>query len=160
MHGEVFGAFTGAPWRTGTKWFGSGEAFLWRLKKSRMTTHKNSKKYNFENEMEVYPYTGYDDLVQYCTPKTIAIGGGDWLDNPSPFQNEPRGIGLMIDGDLAGGETNSCATFANPRLCKKTSASSEFSIANLEVWTLTPCSTVKEAARLELQKLFVEEHFR
>jgi hypothetical protein len=159
-HGEVFGSFTGTPWRTGTKWFGTGEAFLWRLKKSRLTSPRNAKESNFENEMEVYPYTGYDDLVQYCTSKIIAVGGGDWLDNPCPFQNEPRGIGFMIDGDLAGGETNSSATFANPRLCKKASVSNEFSISNLEVWTLTPCLNAKDAAKLELQKLFVEENIR
>eukprot|EP00339_Tiarina_fusa_P022148 CAMPEP_0116999150 /NCGR_PEP_ID=MMETSP0472-20121206/1966_1 /TAXON_ID=693140 ORGANISM="Tiarina fusus, Strain LIS" /NCGR_SAMPLE_ID=MMETSP0472 /ASSEMBLY_ACC=CAM_ASM_000603 /LENGTH=637 /DNA_ID=CAMNT_0004698503 /DNA_START=218 /DNA_END=2131 /DNA_ORIENTATION=- len=158
MHGEVFGCFTATPWRTGTKWFGTGEAFLWRLKKSRMTSPKNSRQANFENEMEVYPYTGYDDLVQYCTSKTIAVGGGDWLHAVSPFDNEPRGIGLMIDGDLAGGETNSCATFGNPRLCKKASASNEFSIANLEVWTLTPCMDTKSAQQLEMKKLFVEEN--
>ena len=160
MHGEIFGSFTSTPWRAGTKWFGTGEAFLWRLKKSRMTSPKNSKLDNFENEMEVYPYTGYDDLVQYCTSKTIAIGGGDWTRENfvSPFDDEPKGIGLMIDGDLAGGETNSCATFANPRLCKKTTASNEFSISNLEVWTLTPCLDSKEASKLEVKKLFVEEN--
>jgi hypothetical protein len=110
--------------------------------------------------MEVYPFTGYDELVQYCTPKTMAIGGGDWIDVPCPFDNEPRGVGFMIDGDLAGGETNSCATFGNPRLSRRASASNEFTISNLEVWTLTPCLTVKEAERLELQKLFVEENRR
>ena len=159
--GEVFGSFTGTPWRTGTRWFGTGEAFLWRLKKSRLTSAKNAKRSNFENEMEVYPYTGYDDLVQYCTAKTIAVGGGDWIiDTPCPFQDEPRGIGFMIDGDLAGGETNSCATFANPRLCRATSASNEFAISNLEVWTLTPCLNVKDAAKMEVQKLFIESNYR
>jgi hypothetical protein len=155
--GEVFGSFTGAPWRAGGTWFGTGESFLWRLKKTRYTSPQNSRKPNFEREMEVYPYTGYDDLVQYCTPKTIAVGGGDWLDAPCPFDDASKGIGFMIDGDLAGGETNSCATFANPRLAKQTTASNEFTISNLEVWTLTPCTTVKDAARMEMQKLFLEE---
>ena len=159
-HGDVFGSFTGSPWRTGTKWFGSGEAFLWRLKKSRLTSVRNSALQDFENEMEVYPYTGYDDLVQYCTSKTIAVGGGTWLNLPCPFDDEPLGIGFMIDGDLAGGETNSCATFANPRLSKRVSTSNEFTISNLEVWTLTPCLNVKDAEKLELQKFFVEQHRR
>jgi hypothetical protein len=155
--GEVFGSFTGTPWRIGGKWFGNGEAFLWRLKKPRYTSPTNSRKPNFEREMEVYPYTGYDDLVQYCTTKTIAVGGGDWIDVPCPFDNDTQGIGFMIDGDLAGGETNSCSTFANPRLAKQTTASSEFTITNLEVWTLTPCINVKDATRMEMQKLFLEE---
>ncbi|KAG7359764.1 TLD domain containing protein [Nitzschia inconspicua] len=155
--GEVFGSFTGTPWRIGGKWFGNGEAFLWRLKKPRYTSPLNSRKPSFEREMEVYPYTGYDELVQYCTPKTIAVGGGDWIDVPCPYDGDTHGIGFMIDGDLAGGETNSCSTFANPRLAKQTTASSEFSITNLEVWTLTPCLTVQDAARMEMQKLFLDE---
>ena len=156
-NGEVFGAFTGTPWRSSTRWYGNGESFLWRLKNSRIALSKNIKEAGTDNEMEVYPFTGYDNLVQYCTSKTIAIGGGDWDDQKCPFDDEPKGIGLMIDGDLAGGETNSCATFANPRLCKTTS-SNEFSIANVEVWTLTPFDNENDAAQLEMQKLYIEEN--
>ena len=99
-HGEVFGSFTGSPWRVGNKWYGSGESFLWRLKRSRLTSQRNSNHSNFENKMEVYPFTGYDDLVQYCTTKTMAVGGGDWVNLPCPFDDEPKGIGFMVDGDL------------------------------------------------------------
>ncbi|CAJ1954409.1 unnamed protein product [Cylindrotheca closterium] len=159
-HGEVFGSFNGTPWKRHTKWFGSGEAFLWRLKKSRMTTEEQAQEADFENEMEVFPFTGYDDMVQYCTSRTIAVGGGDWLDHEFPFENEPRGIGFMLDGDLAGGETNSSATFANPRLCKKTTLSNEFAIQNMEVWTLTPFDNEEEAAQLEMHKLFLDYNAR
>jgi hypothetical protein len=151
--GEVFGSFTSTRWRTGTRWFGSGDAFLWRLKKSRYTAARTFA--NYENEMEVYPYTGADELIQYCTHKTIAVGGGEWEGNACPFRGEPRGIGFMIDGDLVGGETNSCATFGNPRLCKNTSASNEFSIANVEVWTLTPCLNLHDAANMEIEGMFL-----
>jgi hypothetical protein len=159
-HGEVFGSFTGTPWRIGSQWYGTGEAFLWRLKKRRYTSPKNSKKSNFEREIEVYPYTEDDDLVQYCTSKTIAVGGGDWQHNknPCPYEDSEKGIGFMIDGDLAGGETNSCATFSNPKLAKHTTASSEFVISNMEVWTLTPCINTEDAIKMELHKLFIEEH--
>lgn len=159
-HGEVFGSFNGAPWKRHTKWFGTGEAFLWRLKKSRMTTEEQAQEANFENEMEVFPFTGYDDMVQYCTSRTIAVGGGDWLDHEFPFENEPQGIGFMLDGDLAGGETNSSATFANPRLCKKTTLSNEFAIQNMEVWTLTPFDNEEDAAQLEMHKLFLDHNAR
>jgi hypothetical protein len=158
-HGEVFGSFTGCPWRIGSKWFGNGEAFLWRLKKCRYTSPQNARRPAFEREMEVFPYTGYDDMVQYCTTKTIAVGGGDWLpsDAPNPF-DAPSGIGFMIDGDLAGGETNSCSTFANPRLAKHlTTASSEFTLRNLEVWTMTSCATVSDAIRLEKRRGLIED---
>jgi hypothetical protein len=157
-HGEVFGSFTGTAWRSGSTWFGNGESFLWRLKNSRLASAKQSDEGDVENEMEVYPYTGYDNFVQYCTSRTIAVGGGDWYDHDCPFESEPKGIGFMIDGDLLGGETNSCATFANPRLCKKTSLSNEFAIENLEVWTLTPFDNEEDAAQLEMQKLYMEQH--
>ena len=158
-HGEVFGSFTGAPWRVGGTWYGTSEAFLWRLKKGRYTSPKNSRIANIDREMEVYPYTGDDRLVQYCTSKTIAVGGGDWQHNLCPYNETEKGIGFMIDGDLAGGETNSCATFANPKLAKHATASSEFVISNLEVWTLTPCESKEDAINMELRGLLsAEEH--
>ena len=153
--GEVFGSFTATPWRPGTRWFGSKDAFVWRLKKSRYASPEERTVGNYENEMEVYPCTGSDPMIQYCTRKTIAVGGGEWVGDTCPFgREEPRGIGFMIDGDLVGGETNSCATFANPRLCKNTSTSNEFTIANVEVWTLTPCRNLDAATKLEMAGVF------
>jgi hypothetical protein len=52
-----------------------------------------------------------------------------------PFDEYTKGIGFMIDDNLAGGETNSRATFANPRLA---TARNEFTITNWEVRTLIP----------------------
>lgn len=157
--GYVFGAFCSSPWRVQSTWFGSGECFLWRLKRSRLH-HANSSRRNFDNdnEMEVYPYTGKDDLIQYCTKKTIAVGGGDWSDgNMTPYPREPTGIGFMVDGDLMGGETNACATFANPRLGNRMISTNEFDIRSLEVWTVTPCTSIDQAEKLEMHKHFVEE---
>lgn len=154
--GEVFGSFTGSPWRIGSKWYGSKDAFLWRLKRKRYTSRRNLRKPNFEREIEVYPCTEDDDLVQYCTSKTIAVGGGEWQDNTCPYSDSGQGIGLVIDGDLAGGETNSCATFANPKLARYASTSSEFVITNLEVWSLTPCINVEDATKMEMREFFVK----
>jgi hypothetical protein len=153
-HGEVFGSFTGRSWRIGSKWFGTSEAFLWRLKQKRYTSPSNSRKSNFEREIEVYPCTENDDLIQYCTGKTIAVGGGEWQHNSCPYSNGGQGIGLVIDGDLAGGETNSCATFANPQLARHASSSNEFVISNLEVWSLTPCTNVEDATKMEMRDFF------
>jgi len=153
-HGEVFGSFTGRSWRIGSKWYGSSEAFLWRLKQKRYTSPSNSRKPNFEREIEVYPWTENDDLIQYCTGKTIAVGGGEWQHNTCPYRNSGQGIGLVIDGDLAGGETNSCATFANPQLARHASSSNEFVISNLEVWSLTPCTNVEDATKMEMREFF------
>ncbi|VEU33448.1 unnamed protein product [Pseudo-nitzschia multistriata] len=155
-HGEVFGSFTGSPWRIGSKWYGTSEAFLWRLKRSRYTSTKNSRMPDFEREIEIYPCTEDDDLVQYCTEKTIAVGGGGWQLNSCPYSNSDQGIGFMVDGDLVGGETSSCGTFANPRLARYTTSSSEFAIQNLEVWTITPCTHVENAAHMEMRNLVKE----
>ena len=153
--GEVFGSFTGRPWRIGSKWYGSSESFLWRLKQTRYTSARNSTNPHFEREIEVYPCTEDDDLIQYCTPKTIAVGGGEWQYHTCPYRDSGQGIGLVIDGDLAGGETNSCATFANPKLARYASSSNEFVISNLEVWSMTPCNTVEDATKLEMREFFV-----
>lgn len=158
--GHVFGAFCSSPWRVRPGWFGSGEAFLWRLKNSRIVPGTKTRNYDFDNEMEVYPYTGNNELVQYCTKRAVAVGGGDYKDGEDscPYIGEPTGIGLMIDADLLGGETNSSSTFANPRLCGRSSNSNEFDIVNLEVWTVTPCLSEPEAELLEMRRLFVEEN--
>jgi hypothetical protein len=158
--GYVFGAFCSSPWRVRPGWFGSGESFLWRLKNSRLVPGTKTRNYDYDNEMEVYPYTGNNELVQYCTKRAVAVGGGDYKDSSEscPYTGEPTGIGLMIDADLLGGETNSCSTFANPRLCGRSSNSNEFDIVNLEVWTVTPCTSEPEAELLEMRRLFVEEN--
>ena len=160
--GEVFGAFLSTAWTNNhnKKWFGTGESFLWKSKQSRYVVDDDDDDQMPNNEMEIYPYTGNDDMVQYCTSSTLAIGGGNWTGSGSggascPYPGEPTGIGLLVDGDLEGGETNSCATFANPPLYGRNSSKNEFSIGNLEVWTLTPCDTVALAEQLERQKYFV-----
>ena len=137
---QIFGAFTSTEWGRQERWFGNGQSFLFRKK----------------DTLEVYPYTGADDMVQYCSSQMIAVGGGDW-NVSSPFgKGEAKGIGLLLDGDLQGGESYSCATFCNPCLSRK----NEFSILNIEVWTLTPCMTEIEAERLHQHKQLVEANRR
>jgi hypothetical protein len=199
--GRVFGSFTSSPWRQRASWYGSGEAFLWQVpltqdkEKDRKKTNRhstNSTTTTTNHEIKVYPFTGHDDLVQYCSAKALAVGGGTWEDPSLPrspvrtdwttgadhegidvdaarnpySESEPGGIGLLLDADLLGGETNSCSTFANPRLSssaeddenKTTSElANEFEVENVEVWTLTPCTTLEAAESLEKRKLFIEE---
>ena len=144
-NGDVFGAYCSSPWRKNSEWFGSKEAFLWKLKKSRMDGTK--RKFNFDNELEIFPYVGGDDDVhiQYCTEKTLAVGGGDWK-GAYAASKEPVGIGFTLDGDLMGGETNSCSTFGNPKLCG--TEMTEFEVSTLEVWTLTPYESAEEDEEL------------
>ena len=146
--GTIFGSFTSTPWRLQNGWFGGvGEAFLFR---------------SLEGNMEVYPYTSNDSSVQYCSAQILAVGGGSFAEpEDSPYQDESTGIGLLIDGDVRGGESNCCATFCNPRLFGKQNGGSavgnEFFIDTMEVWTLTPCQTVQDAETRELEKLFLEK---
>lgn len=154
--GHVFGAFLATPWRLSNEWYGSKDSFLFRLK------HRRTKAGDFahDKEIQVYPCTGHDAMIQYCTRSTIAVGGGDWNDvEQSAHPGEPRGIGFMIDGDLMGGETNACATFDNPRLGDR-SQDNEFDIAELEMWTLTQAVSLEEAERMEMHRMFIAEHRR
>lgn len=160
VDGFVFGAFCSSPWRLQSSWYGSGESFLWRLKNPRIKNNSQTYDNDGDNEIEIYPFTGADEMVQYCTSQTIAVGGGtDWASNQygSPFDGEPSGIGFLIDGDLLGGETSSCVTFGNPRLGNRSDPSVEFEIQALEVWTVTPCLTLEDAEEMEMKRMFFEE---
>lgn len=126
--GEKFGCFTSQPWRLNPGIFGSGEAFLWRW-------IKTAKKF------EVFPYEGTDMDVQVCQPKLLAcgVGGG--------------GFGLCINKTLQTGTSSPSLTFRNPNLSQ---LGQVFVIANMEVWTFTPFSTVGEAHKSESRRLFAE----
>lgn len=153
--GHVFGAFCSSPWRTKQSWYGSQETFLWKLKKTRREGSPDGD----ENELELYPHTGADNMVQYCTDIALAVGGGtDWdrLTDGCPYQGVPSGIGLLLDGDLLGGETNACVTFANPRLTQS-GDSSEFEVKSLEMWTVTTCNTMEQAELKELSKMYQDD---
>ena len=142
--GTLFGSFTNTPWRLQKGWFGAGEAFLFR---------------SYEDKIEVYPYTGSDAHVQYCSAQILAVGGGAWLHpGDSPYKQQSSGIGLLIDGDVRGGESNSCATFCNPKLFGRDGdcSGNEFFIERMEVWTLTSSQSVEAAETSELKELFLE----
>jgi hypothetical protein len=137
--GYVFGAYCSAPWRTQSSWFGNEDSFLWRLKRPRFHERSRSRSFDHDSEIEVYPVFR-STRIQYCTSQTLAVGGGEWEEDAAgacPYPHEPLGIGFMIDGDLMGGETNSCSTFCNPRLGQRVASKggNEFDIRCLEVWT-------------------------
>ena len=179
--GEVLGAFTSTPWRKNWNYFGSGEAFLWRMRRSRDTPCSSViDQAQLESELDVFPWTGENNFIQLCTSNKIAVGGGtkeksaddtkmvnaaeseqtregqitSWDMDDSP----PFGFGLAIEDNLLIGSSNPCLTFKSPPLSKKHPDGSSFEILNLEVWTLTPCMSVEEAEKLELSRLFLEKH--
>ncbi|KAL3939015.1 MAG: hypothetical protein SGBAC_006180 [Bacillariaceae sp.] len=162
VDGEVFGCFTGQPWRKNPNYFGTGESFLWKMRRSRLEeTNDILEQAQLESEVDVYPHTGENQYYQLCTHDRIAMGGGTPTGERKTAQEPPIsphewGYGLGIEGDLLVGSSNPCATFNSPSLSKVHADGSLFEIVNLELWALTPCTSVQEAERLELGKLFLE----
>ena len=176
VEGEVFGSFTSAPWRKGWNYYGNGESFLWRMRRSRSEKDKQYSvldQAKLESEVDVFYWTGSNDYVQYCTNDILAIGGGSLKEDDRDDQEMDKrdsppltptgkaaGFGLSIDSDLLRGTSSSCATFQSPPLSKSHDNGDSFEILNIEVWTLTPFSTVAEAENQEMRTLFLESYNR
>lgn len=150
--GEVFGSFTSSQWRKNKSYFGSGEAFLWRMKGDRKTLCKSVlDQAALESDIEVFSWTGANYFTQLCTDEMIALGGGSSSGKEGTF-------GLVIRSNLLNGTTNFCATFGNPPLSREVDSGPSFEIVNLEVWTMTPCANEAEAEKLEMARLFLERN--
>ncbi|KAL7541577.1 hypothetical protein ACHAXR_011041 [Thalassiosira sp. AJA248-18] len=181
VEGEVFGSFTSSPWRKNWNYYGNGEAFLWRMRRTR--SEKDAQfsvldQAKLESELDVFYWTGRNDLVQYCTHDMIAVGGGTFQDdvrddvtdsdeqrelppqNPVFTKADKGGFGLAIDSELLRGTSSPCGTFQSPPLSKSHANGSPFEILNIEVWTMTPCGNVAEAENLEMKTLFLEKYNR
>lgn len=179
--GEVFGAFTSEAWRKTWSYFGNGESFLWRMRNSRkMACSSILEQAQMESEIDVYPFTGINQCIQLCTHNKIAVGGGspkqmeDDEDKRGDNENQldgskmadsgeitirdhEWGYGLALQSDLLSGSSSPCMTFSSPSLSKIHPDGSLFQITNLELWTLTPCNSLRDAEKLELGELFLEE---
>jgi hypothetical protein len=158
--GEVFGSFTSSPWRVHPdKYYGSAEAFLWRLKKSRFTRCASvEEQVQLESDVEVFEWSRENRNIQSWTGMKgeIIVGAGGYEDDPEKDAKE-FGSGLSISADLTRGFSEKCLTFNSPPLATR-SNDGVFNIANIEVWTLTPVLSVEEAERLELSRQFVFDH--
>ena len=171
-NGDVFGSFTSLPWHQSPTYFGSGIAFLWKMRYNRMTPcHSLFEQAHLESEIDIFFYSGLNDYVQLCTSDKIAVGGGE-LDTTGKEdhgndgaaaqyvyleEGEHYGFGIAVADDLLHGTSSPCATFRNPCLVNHSSRGEVFEIVNLEVWSFTPCDTVDAAERLEMTKFFVQE---
>merc|ERR1719203_1880156 len=78
IRGEVFGSFQNVPWKINQGYYGNGESFLWKMRQSRSTAVCDSiiDQAAFESRVDVYPWSGTDDMIQYCSRDIIAVGGG------------------------------------------------------------------------------------
>lgn len=165
VDGEVFGCFTGEAWHQSNEGFGNGECFLWKMKHSRRTKSWSViDQAEMESRVNVYKYTALETPPQMCKKRRIMIGG---LGKGTPSTSftlrdgtvvEPKewGFGLCIEDDFLNGTTTPCFGFGSPKLTE----SGTFEIVNMEVWTLTPFSTTKDAEQWELNKLFLQKHIR
>ena len=171
MDGDVLGSFTSSPWRVnGRSYYGSGESFLWRLSKSRLSHCQNcSEQKQLESDIEVYGWSGKNRNVQLLPTydSDLALGGGppDEDDSaPGSVVTDPDGrhddkywgFGLVLANDLSKGTSHFSATFNNPAL--PTTHKEVFEVANVEVWTLTPLEDEKQAETLEMSRQFVFDH--
>lgn len=107
-------------------------------------------------------------MIQSLRGERLVLGGGEIDEEvlpPSPggwskaIKNV--GVGLSVDLDLLSGFSSPCETFGNPCLAQYSSSSNGiFEMANLEVWTLTPCYSEHDAEKLELGELFLEANIQ
>jgi hypothetical protein len=154
--GKVIGSFTSSPWRPqGRDYYGSGEAFLWRMSKSRNSVSCDNVKEQalLEGNVEFFEWSGENRYIQRLVNARgdLILGGGEPDENSS--QQQDYGPGLILSSCLSRGFSNSCLTFNSPEL-----AGDMFEIANLEVWTLTPVETLDQAEKVELGRQFVFDH--
>lgn len=151
--GEVFGAFTSTAWKHSADYYGSGESFLWRMKHDRRTLCTSVfDQANLESEVDFFPWTGSNYLVQYCSKERLALGGGD------SRKVSNGGFAVAIESTMLYGTSTQSGTFDNPPLSKVHTNGTPFEIVNMEIWSMTPANTETEAERLEMATLFLEEH--
>lgn len=183
IDGEVLGAFTTERWHQSTQFFGGySDAFLWRMRRSRQEKWRSIvQQAHQESLIDVFPCVmptnttamsnGGDDridgsLTQLCSHDRMVVGGatcdlslgrGITSVNGSLIKDHEWGFGLAIDGDFMTGTTSPCLAFGSPSLSSAHSDGSKFEIRNMELWTLTPCSSVRDATQLEMMHMFIQD---
>lgn len=158
--GHVFGAFTSSPWRTGPRFYGSGEAFLWRLRKLRSSRCVSVEdQVELERDIDIFGWSGRNRNVQFVPNdmSELKIGGGGTVDEDTGLERETNfGFGLVLESDLSKGYSDKCETFGNPS--PSIHGGLSFDIANVEVWTMTPVECIEMAEQLELGRQFIFDH--
>lgn len=103
--GYVFGCYTPEPWRVASRFYGSGETFVFQLEPHRV----------------MYPWklhtTVKNDYFMYGALDYIAVGGQGHF-------------AIYMDGELLQGSSGKCGTFGSPCLSHK----EEFKVMAVEVW--------------------------
>jgi len=177
--GQVLGSFTSSPWRSnGNNYYGSCEAFVWNLRKSRLNNKGEESSQNLdeyilrESSVDVFRWNAKkgNRNVQLSNENKLFVGGGDpEMDVEEKVQdgiggkereeidsNLQWGMSLALDKELLRGTSSRCATFgSDPLIDNRHTRSDVFEITNMEIWALTPCMNEEMAEELELGRTFV-----
>lgn len=109
MEKHVFGAFCSEPWKISSRYYGTGETFVFTISPQSRVWH-----WWWQKSREVQ-----NDFFMWGTPEAIAVGGAG-------------GYALWLDAELCQGISRSSLTFGNQSL----SSSEEFMIGAVELWGL------------------------
>ena len=136
IDGNVFGGFCSREWKPVGSYFGTGESFIFSIRKHRDCNERKSS--NEEEEKEttsytsvVHKWTTLNNYFCFADHDKIAMGGGG------------GGFGFVIDEDFGSCDSNACETYGNVRSldaaknddCKGGHGGSPVSrIANIELW--------------------------
>jgi len=159
LDGDVFGSFTSSCWRPrGREYYGSGEAFLWRLRRPRSTPCNTlEEQVCLESDIEIFSWTGENRNIQsLANPDSPMVLGGCNDDQDACAEDNASGSdgsGLFVSNSLLRGTSNPCPTFNSPIL--PTNGKNIFEVANIEVWTLSPVNNVEQAEILESSRKFI-----
>ncbi|KAI8886012.1 TLD-domain-containing protein [Backusella circina FSU 941] len=102
---NIFGAFLNETLKSGPRYYGTGECFLWKWSAT-------------ESKTKAFHWTGKNEYMILSEPDFLAIGGGDGV------------FGLWINSELEKGYSQPCPTFDNEGL----TPAPEFECVELEVW--------------------------
>lgn len=109
MGKAIFGAFCSEPWKVSTRYYGTGETFVFQLHPREVVWHwwwqKAAQQQN--------------DFFMWGSREAVAVGGAG-------------GYALWLDSELSSGISRNSITFGNDSL----STSEEFRIGAVELWWL------------------------
>lgn len=158
--GAVVGAFVTAPWAPASRFFGGGEAFLWRADPWAVyrwaglggapTDGSPGVGIRDQAPGDGVPPAAAVSSAGAVAPAGVGGGGGGGGSSNALFQYAAKeflavggggGFGLWMDDELDHASTASCATFASPPLIGGGGAGGEkvdFRIVAAEVWAWVP----------------------
>ena len=119
--GGVFGAFVCEPWRVGTRYYGTGESFVFTCVPAAgaqpVAVAGSVDPAEPLTGVRIFKWSGRNAYFQLGQADALAVGGGG-------------AYALKMDDDLAQGLSGECDTFASPCLA----TAPEFDILHVELW--------------------------